>query len=184
MDLASREGGASRAECLEKIAGRRKFAVLLKLFRRPRKPIKIFNMKIERTSSISSPSVKRGERSQKAASGKFAKQVGGQELSSDPVSGAVPVQGVDALLAVQEVEDSTTGGRNARARKWGGEVLDRLEAIRLGLLAGGIPANELQNIANLVTTQRETVNDPRLQEILDEIELRARVELAKYERNR
>ena len=141
-------------------------------------------MKIERASSIGSPSVKRGERSQKAASGKFAKQVGGQESSYDPVSGVAPVHGVDALLAVQEVEDSITGGRNARARQWGGEVLDRLEAIRLGLLAGGIPIDELQNIANLVTKQRETVSDPRLQEILDEIELRARVELAKHERNR
>ena len=141
-------------------------------------------MKIERSSSIGSPSVKRGERSQKTASGKFAKQVGGKESSYDPVSGVAPVQGIDALLAAQEVEDSTTGGRNARARQWGGEVLDRLEVIRLGLLAGGIPVDELQNIANLVTKQRETVSDPRLQEILDEIELRARVELAKYERNR
>ena len=141
-------------------------------------------MKIERTSPIGSSPVKRGERSQKAASGKFAKQVGGQEASPDPVSGAAPVQGVDALLAVQEFEESTTGGRNARAKQWGGEVLDRLEAIRLGLLAGGIPVNELQNIANLVTKHRETVNDPRLQEIIDEIELRARVELAKHERYR
>tara|TARA_Y100001968_G_scaffold296778_1_gene305188 strand:+ start:328 stop:753 length:426 start_codon:yes stop_codon:yes gene_type:complete len=140
-------------------------------------------MKIERTSSIGSSSVKRGERSQKAASGKFAKQVKGQESSSDPVSGAAPVHGVDALLAIQEVENATTGGRNARARQWGGEVLDRLEAIRLGLLAGGIPVKELKNIANLVTKQRESVNDPRLQEILDGIELRARVELAKHERN-
>ena len=141
-------------------------------------------MKIERTASIGSSPVKRGERSQKAAPGKFARQVGEQESSSDPVSGAAPVQGVDALLAIQEVEDSITDGRNARAQQWGGEVLDRLDAIRLGLLAGGIPVNELQNIENLVTKQRETVNDPRLQEILEEIELRARVELAKHERNR
>ena len=34
MKLTSRKGGASRAECLEKIAGRRKLVVLLKLFRR------------------------------------------------------------------------------------------------------------------------------------------------------
>jgi len=91
---------------------------------------------------------------------------------------------VDALLAIQEVEDSTTGGRNARGRQWGGEVLDRLEAIRLGLLAGGIPVSELRDIAALVSSQKESVSDPRLQEILDEIELRARVELAKYELDR
>ena len=140
-------------------------------------------MKIERTSSVGSSPVKRSDRSQKSDSGKFAKQVGGEHTSSpDPVSGVAPVQGVDALLAVQEVDALTSDGRNSRGRQWAGEVLDRLEAIRLGLLAGGIPASELRNIANLVASQRESVSDPGLQNILDDIELRARVELAKYER--
>ncbi|MEE2688359.1 MAG: flagellar assembly protein FliX [Pseudomonadota bacterium] len=139
-------------------------------------------MKIEKTSPIGSSPVKRGERSGKTAAGKFSKQVGAKEtLSVDPVSGAAPVQGVDALLAIQEVEDLTADGRNARGRYWGEELLDRLESIRLGLLAGGIPASELRNISNLLTSQREAASDPRLQEILEEIELRARVELAKYE---
>lgn len=140
-------------------------------------------MKIERTTSVGSSPVKRGERSQSAASGKFAKQIAGQDSSTDPVSGAAPAHAVDALLAIQEVEDSTTGGGNARGRRWGGEVLDRLDAIRLGILTGGIPVSELKDIANLVSTQREQVSDPGLQEILDEIELRARVELAKHERD-
>jgi hypothetical protein len=51
------------------------------------------------------------------------------------------------------------------------------------LLAGGIDVNELRSITNLVTRQRQNVSDPALQEILDEIELRARVELAKHERD-
>ena len=54
----------------------------------------------------------------------------------------------------------------------------------MGLLAGGIPVSQLQNIVNLVSRQREAVSDPRLKELLDEIELRARVEVAKYERDR
>lgn len=138
-------------------------------------------MKIERMSSVRSSHVKRGERSEKSASGKFARQIGEQDSSPDPVSGMTPVQGIDALLAIQEVEDSTTGGRNARGRKWGGNVLDRLDAIRLGLLTGAIPMRELHDIVALVSLQRESAVDPGLQQILDEIELRARVELAKYE---
>jgi hypothetical protein len=140
-------------------------------------------MKIERTTSVGTSPVKRSERSQKPPVGKFAKEVASQDTSTDPVSGAAPTHAVDALLAIQEVEDSTTGGSNTRARQWGGDVLDRLDAIRLGLLTGGIPANELRSITNLVTRQRQNVSDTALQEILDEIELRARVELAKHERD-
>ena len=61
--------------------------------------------------------------------------------------------------------------------------MDRLEAVRLGLLSGGIPISELRSIADLVERQRESVTDAGLQALLDEIELRARVELAKYERD-
>ena len=101
----------------------------------------------------------------------------------DPVSGAAPAHAIDALLAIQEVDDATTGGGNARGRRWGEEVLDRLEAVRLGLLSGGIPISELRSISELVERQRENVTDAGLQALLDEIELRARVELAKYERD-
>jgi hypothetical protein len=140
-------------------------------------------MKIERTTSVGSSPVKRSDRSQKSHSGKFAKEVASQDPSTDPVSGAAPAYAVDALLAIQEVEDATTGGGNSRGRQWGGDVLDRLDAIRLGLLTGGIPVSELRSITDLVTRQRQNVSDPALQEILDEIELRARVELAKHERD-
>ena len=140
-------------------------------------------MKIERTTSVGSSPIKRGERSQNSGSGKFAKEVAGQESTVDPVSGAAPAHAIDALLAIQEVDDATAGGGNARGRQWGGEVLDRLEAVRLGLLSGGIPISELRSIADLVERQRENVTDAGLQALLDEIELRARVELAKYERD-
>ncbi|MBO89463.1 MAG: flagellar assembly protein FliX [Rickettsiales bacterium] len=140
-------------------------------------------MKIDRTSSVSSSPIKRSERSQKSGSGKFAKEVTVKGNSGDPVSAAAPVHAVDALLAIQEVDDATTNGGNAQGRQWGGEVLDRLETIRLGILGGAIPISELQAIAELVERQREIVTDPALQSLLDEIELRARVELAKFERD-
>ena len=58
-------------------------------------------------------------------------------------------------------------------------MLDNLEEIRLGLLLGTIPVSRLEQLAQLVRAQREQVNDPKLTAILDEIELRAAVELAK-----
>jgi hypothetical protein len=62
-------------------------------------------------------------------------------------------------------------------------MLDKLEEIRLGLLLGTIPQSRLEQLAHLVRAQRELVNDPKLTAILDEIELRAAVELAKLTRS-
>ena len=70
------------------------------------------------------------------------------------------------------------GGRDmVRGRK----LLDRLDEIRFGLLTGGLPRGTLVRLAQELGEQREGVTDPKLSAILDEIELRARVELAKYD---
>ncbi len=89
------------------------------------------------------------------------------------------MSGVDALLALQEVDES--GERRQRSRKRGDDLLDRLDEIRHGLLIGGVPRAALQNLSELVRIRRQEIADPQLQDVLDEIELRAAVELAKYE---
>ena len=53
--------------------------------------------------------------------------------------------------------------------------------MRNGLLAGGIPRTTLNRLANAVSRRHESFADPKLQTVLDEIELRAHVELAKLE---
>jgi len=58
-------------------------------------------------------------------------------------------------------------------------MLDELEQIRLGLLLGQIPRARLEQLAQMVRARREQLDDPKLIAILDEIELRAAVELAK-----
>ena len=52
-----------------------------------------------------------------------------------------------------------------------------------GLLAGGIPRATLNRLATAVTRRHEVFADPKLQDVLDEIELRAHVELAKLEQS-
>jgi hypothetical protein len=47
------------------------------------------------------------------------------------------------------------------------------------LLLGTIPASRLESLAQQIRAKREQVSDPRLDQILDDIELRAAVELAK-----
>ncbi len=84
-----------------------------------------------------------------------------------------------ALLAVQEVPDASEERRRARER--GTALLDQLEQIRIALLSGRLPRTVLEQLSAMVAARRGQVSDPQLSAILDEIELRAAVELAKYD---
>jgi len=99
------------------------------------------------------------------------------DSGTSAVSGASPLSSIDALLPLQEVSDRRGGRRSALMR--GEEILDRLDEIRMGLLLGRIPRDRLKQLLELVEKRRETFDDQRLTELLDDIELRAKVELAK-----
>ncbi|MBT4710566.1 MAG: flagellar assembly protein FliX [Alphaproteobacteria bacterium] len=98
---------------------------------------------------------------------------------SATVSGAGPVAAVDALLSVQEVGDATSGRSRGAVRAQ--LMIDGLDDIRQGLLMGSIPRSKLASLVEVVREEREQAEDPRLSAILDEIELRAAVELAKLD---
>jgi Class II flagellar assembly regulator. len=91
--------------------------------------------------------------------------------------------GIEALLAVQSVDDATEREARKRLMRRGEDILDRLEEIRHGLLLGEVPREKLTALADTVRAQRESCQDPRLAALLDEIELRAEVEIAKLSRN-
>lgn len=89
---------------------------------------------------------------------------------------------VDAIFVAQAVGDG--GEREARQRliHRGEDILDKLEELRHGLLLGVVPREKLEALAHSVRSHRESCPDPRLAALLDEIELRAEVELAKLSR--
>lgn len=66
-----------------------------------------------------------------------------------------------------------------RGRPW--THIEHLEAIRHGLLLGQISKKRLSDIVKALAQQREKNIDPALIEIINDIELRAKVELAKLE---
>ena len=138
-------------------------------------------MKVEPTGRIRTSPVKRAGKAGKAGNGGFTEHLDGSSGAAGAVTGAGPVRAVDALLAVQEVEDATGQDTNRRARQWGEDMLDNLERVRLDLLDGTLSPEKLRNLSKLVTERKESATDPRLTELLADIELRARVELAKYE---
>ena len=92
-----------------------------------------------------------------------------------------PAHSVDGVVAIQEVGDATDNDPQSRAQQWGNDTLDQLELIKLDLLAGGIPKGRLMNLARIVADRRGQTEDPALESLLDDIELRVRVEIAKYE---
>jgi hypothetical protein len=93
-------------------------------------------------------------------------------------SAIASVVSVDALLALQGAPGDSEGRRVAVEQ--GTRLLDLLEAIRLDLLSGDLGPGPLKDLLTAVERDRPAFQDPALSEILDEIDLRARVELAKH----
>ena len=126
-----------------------------------------------------------------AKTGAFAAEldrVSGSEgaQGTDGAEAVTAVAGVGGIIAAQSVADGDAGvgdysERQRRARR-GLEMLDRLEEIRRGFLLGTIPKERLGELARLVREKRERGADPMISKLLDEIELRAEVELAKLSR--
>ena len=113
-----------------------------------------------------------------AASGGFS--VGSAaEAQPQIVAGPGPIAALDSILMLQGLDDSMQGKSKAQAH--GEQLLDLLDSVRDGLLAGGIPRATLNKLAAAVTRRHEAFADPQLQDVLDQIELRAHVELAKLE---
>lgn len=139
-------------------------------------------------STRAASSSKKASKAKKTGGAGFAKALSGSpsaENVSQGVSGVGPTSTVDALLSIQQVDDTGEyqgGGDNRQGQAWGEELLERLENIRNGLLLGAIPHNHLEQLAESVSKNLASVTDPRLADILTEIEVRARVELAKYRR--
>lgn len=136
-------------------------------------------MNVDPLSRLRAAAHKRADKRSGPSGSGFAEALGG-ETRAGGVSGSAPLGSVDALLALQGVSERQDGSGQARERAE--ELLDRLDEIRLGLLVGAIPAGELQKLSQTLQRKRGQVDDPRLVELLDEIDLRARVELAKLDR--
>lgn len=87
-----------------------------------------------------------------------------------------PAQDIGSLLALQSVEDPLLKRRKLVRR--GNQLLDTLEEIKADLLVGRASEGRLNQLMALISQARERA-EPGLDGLLDDIELRARVELAK-----
>ncbi len=120
---------------------------------------------------------------------KIRKSAGGESFSaylkeaskseSAPVSAGGSLSSTDILLAAQMVDADDEKELRRRAVSRGKTLLEKLEEIRDGLLLGTISKDRLMEISRYVRERRINSDDPRLEEIIAEIELRVEVELAK-----
>ncbi len=134
-------------------------------------------MKISATNPARGSAIRRGAKTTGAGGQDFADHLEIDATATTPTGQAKPITTVDALIALQEVPDATVGHKSAIRR--GHDLLDELDEIRHGLLLGAIPQNRLRRLADQLHLRRAATVDPGLTEIIQEIELRVAVELAK-----
>jgi hypothetical protein len=136
-----------------------------------------------KVSGPSGPSATGGARpATQAAAGGFAPIMAPAASGAAGVSGAGGVSAIsslDALMALQEVGGPLERRRRATGRA--SRILEALEDLKLELLAGGLTPTVVEALTRAVRDQRALTDDPRLEGVLDEIETRAAVELAKLE---
>lgn len=101
-----------------------------------------------------------------------------QSADTQVAHSAQQVEGVDAT---QTTDDSLSGKSPEYQEKHHAEkLLDQLEKLHIGLISGGVSTKTLNNITRMVQRQKQTIQDEELLAILNEIDLRAQVELAKF----
>jgi hypothetical protein len=85
---------------------------------------------------------------------------------------------IDALLALQGIEEDPTE-RRKRSVQRGKGALDVLDDLKIGLLSGNFDASTVNRLRDAAANLKSSSGDPGLDAVLSEIELRVEVELAK-----
>ena len=136
-------------------------------------------MRVTGTGGVNSSAPSR--RGARAAGGFSIGQAAGAEAAAQtaPTGAVAGVNSIDALLALQSVGGPLERRRRAVGRA--GRILDVLDDVKLALLEGELSPDALDRLVVAVREERDGTDDPRLEGVLDEIEMRAAVEMAKLE---
>ena len=137
-------------------------------------------MKVDQARRSNVSNTKRSKSTIKSGEMPFTAVLDG-EIKTERPSPSVKVATLDAIVPVDSatVEEQHKNLAKGRAVF----ILDRLEDIRQGLLLGAISQSGLQELARTIREARGETLDPKMSDILDDIELRAKIELAKLEQN-
>jgi hypothetical protein len=115
--------------------------------------------------------------SRRTSAGTFALAQDEPARGGGPVASLRTIGGIDALVALQGVEDPRE--RRRRSVKKGRAALDALDELKAGLLTGRLDQSALERLKASSAVLRDDSGEPGLDRVLAEIELRVEVELAK-----
>ena len=113
----------------------------------------------------------------RSAGGTFSGSEGGAAPAPSPAVALRTVGGIDALIALQGIEDPVE--RRRRVVKNGRRALDALDEVKLGLLGGSLDQATMLRLKSLAADLKEGSGDEGLDAVVAEIDLRVAVELAK-----
>jgi hypothetical protein len=141
-------------------------------------------MKIHHTGPPAGPGQPRraGGRPGDAAAGEFTRYVDMRPSAPRNAPPAAPLAGLGGVLAIQEVRDAAADRRRAVRRGHG--LLDELHELQLGLIEGRLSEATLRDLAARLEDTRPALDDPKLAAVLDQIDIRAAIEMAKLRRDR
>jgi hypothetical protein len=132
-------------------------------------------MRVQGLSGAALATAKGGVR--RAGSGNFSVSEDEAPHGSVASTNLRAISTVDALIALQAVEDPAE--RRKRAVRHGRRALDELDALKVGLLDGTVDQSTLARLKVVADGLDQSSGDPGLDIILNEIGLRVAVELAK-----
>ena len=136
-------------------------------------------MKVQGPSGPQSPSKSKGKGRAGEDGASFGSFVASGPQSSAPSQATSSIAQLDALLAIQGAEDPAARAAKKRMRERSNTILTELDKIRMAMLGGTLTVGHMIDVADVVASHRDRIMDPAMTAIMDEIDLRAQVELAK-----
>ena len=112
----------------------------------------------------------------------FSLSLGSDTAAPARTAGSAPAMSLcdlQSLMALQAYEDPAE--RKKRVVRRGFDMLDVLEGVKMDLLVGRVSPDRLERLVSLLG-RKGTSGDPRVDQLMEDIELRAKVELAKLGR--
>lgn len=134
-------------------------------------------MRVTQTRRSTASRTARGARRAGSSEGQFQLPQGQATAHRAELSGPAAVGGVDTIIALQAIEEPSE--RRRKAVKTGGRILDLLDKLKIDLLSGQVNVSDLAALKTTIGRQLSLESDPELNDVLKQIDLRARVELAK-----
>lgn len=108
----------------------------------------------------------------------FSTLIANIETETDEIHTAEPINEPSSLIFLQNMV--SINGLRQNSESYGFELLKHLDNLKESIIFGKLNKTELSYVESRIK-QREKSEDQKLEAIIDEIELRLAVELAKYQ---